>query len=432
MSASKIMALIFGGFALNTSLFAAIIGTNVAAFPLTQERIARLPATTQPLWRDYLARSEKQSQADREFFRREMQANHVEKVSLPPTGRGTVGLALNRSKEWYSSDEAQRIAEIIVSFQTPAGGWSKNLDMTQHKRSAGEHFAQGNVSRFASVADLDAPHDPNWSYVGTFDNGATTTQLRFLANVIEANRQTPSDTARKSFLRGLDYIFASQFPNGGWPQVWPLQGGYHDAVTFNDSAMTRILELLSDISQGSSEFAFVPLEVRRKAAESLRRGLECVLTAQVTEDGRRTAWCQQYDPLTLQPTSARNYEMPSLSSGESAGVLIFLMRLPATDSNVVAAVRAAAEWFKHTEVRDKAYRKMGSDGFRLVSSPGGGPLWSRYYEIGGDRPIFGDRDKTIHDTLDEISLERRNGYAWYTDAPEEALKQFERWNKVQR
>jgi PelA/Pel-15E family pectate lyase len=95
-------------------------------------------------------------------------------------------------------------------------------------------------------------------------------------------------------------------------------------------------------------------------------------------------------------------------------------------------VRSAAEWFKRTEIRDKAYRREGSDGFRLVSSPGNGPLWSRYYEFGSHRPIFGDRDKSIHDTVDEISLERRNGYAWYTDAPEAALKQFERWNKIQR
>jgi PelA/Pel-15E family pectate lyase len=196
--------------------------------------------------------------------------------------------------------------------------------------------------------------------------------------------------------------------------------------------MTRTLELLSDVSQGSDMFAFVGQELRAKAAASLRRGLECVLASQVVEVGNRTAWCQQYDVLTLQPTSARNYEMPSLSSGESAGVMLFLMRLPVPDSNVVVAVQAAAEWFKRTEIRDKAYRKMGTDGFRLVSSPGADSLWSRYYELGSNRPIFGDRDKTIHDTVDEISLERRNGYAWYTDAPKDALKRFERWNKAQR
>jgi PelA/Pel-15E family pectate lyase len=35
------------------------------------------------------------------------------------------------------------------------------------------------------------------------------------------------------------YLLAAQFPNGGWPQVWPLEGGYHDAVTFNDNAVSE-------------------------------------------------------------------------------------------------------------------------------------------------------------------------------------------------
>ena len=45
---------------------------------------------------------------------------------------------------------------------------------------------------------------------------------------------------RKSFLHGLDYVFAAQFPNGGWPQVWPLQGGYHDVITINDDAVLNL------------------------------------------------------------------------------------------------------------------------------------------------------------------------------------------------
>ncbi len=429
--ANTIILILVAGLHCDLSL-AGIIGTNGGALPLTSARISRLPAATQPAWRDYLIRSEKQSQTDRELFRGEMRSNNIKQASSPPSGRGAGGIVLNRSKEWYASDEARSIAGIIVSFQTPAGGWSKNLDMTKHTRAPGEHFALGNLSRFANDADLDTPVDPNWNYVGTFDNGATTTQLRFLANVIAADASVRSDAFRKSFSRGMDYIFSSQFPNGGWPQVWPLQGGYHDALTFNDSAMTKTLDLLADVAGGVGGFAFVIPDLRKQAADSLRRGLECVLATQVLENGKRTAWCQQYDALTMEPTSARNYEMPSLSSGESAAVMIFLMRWPSPDSNVVAAVQAAADWFKRTEIRDKAYRKTGDDGFRLVASPGSGPLWSRYYEFGSNRPIFGDRDKTIHDTVDEISLERRNGYAWYTDAPEDALKRFGRWNKGQR
>jgi len=48
-------------------------------------------------------------------------------------------------------------------------------------------------------------------------------------------------------------VFAAQNPNGGWPQVWPLQGGYHDGITYNDGAMLNVMVLLQDISAGTGE-----------------------------------------------------------------------------------------------------------------------------------------------------------------------------------
>ncbi len=406
---------------------AAIIGTNSASAPLSQDRINLLPKKERAPWNDYLARSGKQSRADRAFFWKELQHSKTNSIIAPPAGRGTRGISLDNNADWYHSEAALRIADIIISFQTPAGGWSKNLDMTAHRRAPGEHFAQGNLNKFSNPDDLDLPHDPNWNYVGTYDNGATITQLRYLAKVATALDEKKARSYQRSFSRGLDYIFASQYPNGGWPQVWPLQGGYHDAVTFNDGAMTAILDLLSDVVEGKPDFAFVSKTERRRATESLKRGLACVLATQVVANGKPTAWCQQYDELTLQPTSARNYEMPSLSSGESAGVMLFLMRRPNPDSNTVTAVRAAAEWFKKVAIHDKAYRRTDA-GRNLMDAPGAGPLWSRYYNLVDHQSIFGDRDKTIHDTVGEISRERRDGYAWFTDAPESALKRFEQWN----
>jgi PelA/Pel-15E family pectate lyase len=79
-----------------------------------------------------------------------------------------------------------------------------------------------------------------------------------------------------------------------------------------------------------------------------------------------------------------------------------------------------------------AYRRVADEGRKLVASPNSRPLWARYYEIGSDRPIFGDRDKTIHDVVDEISRERRDGYAWFSDGPNEALKQFAEWSEAQK
>jgi len=65
----------------------------------------------------------------------------------------------------------------------------------------------------------------------------------------------------------------------------------------------------------------------------------------------------------------------------------------------------------------------------LVPSPGNGPLWARYYEIGTDRPVFGDRDRSVHDAVNEISRERRNGYGWYRDSPKRVLERYAQWSR---
>jgi PelA/Pel-15E family pectate lyase len=132
----------------------------------------------------------------------------------------------------------------------------------------------------------------------------------------------------------------------------------------------------------------------------------------------------------LQPASARNYEMPSATSSESGTIVLFLMQLPAPTANEVAAVHAAAVWFEKTKIEGKAFRVVGTESRKLVDAPGGGPIWSRYYEIGTDRPIFGDRDKSIHDDVNEISRERRKGYAWFKDTAKRVLEHYAKWAKL--
>ncbi|HEV2436351.1 MAG TPA: pectate lyase [Verrucomicrobiae bacterium] len=410
-------------------LSAAIIGTNTPAPPLTRQRIATLPAAQQAVWTEYLKHSERQWQADQSLLRTEMRNRGMHTPMVPPTGFSARSTPLNEPASWYGSKEAARIANIIVSFQTPAGGWSKNLNLAKQARVPGESFAPDNDSRLLGQSDFDSLPAGHWDYVGTFDNNATVTELRFLAKVITAGETNQVKPFGTSFERGLDYIFAAQYPNGGWPQVWPLQGGYHDAITYNDDAMINILGLLREVAIGTNDFAFVPETTRRLAAASLQRGLACVLACQIIEDGHPTVWCQQHDALTLEPVSARNYEMPSEVSGESAAIMMFLMAQPHPGPEIIESVNAAAAWFEKTQIRDMAFKVVPGLGHRLVPAPGHRPIWARYYQIGADRPIFGDRDKTIHDHLNEISDERRNGYAWFTAAPQTALERYAGWKE---
>jgi len=411
---------------------ASIVGTNPPSLPLTVQRIKTLPRAQQAAWKDYLERSDRQMQVDKDSLNAERKAAGKATFDPPPSGHDARSVPLNKEASWYAGAEALRIADIVLSFQTPAGGWSKNLDMSKTPRQPGQSYIDGPdaTARLMTPGDFGTVSDPHWSYVGTIDNDATITQIHFLAKIVTAlGPATPKAAPyRSSFLRGLDYLLAAQYPNGGWPQVWPLAGGYHDGITYNDDAMIQVMELLQSAASGRDEFAFVPADVRRWAAASVQRGIECILATQIVVSGKRTVWCQQYDPLTLQPASARNYEMPSQSAAESAKILLFLMDLASPTTAEVQAIEGAGEWLTRVAISDSAFRPTPA-GRDLVASPGSPSLWARYYQIGTDKPIFGDRDKSIHDHVAEISTERRNGYSWYNSTPQEAVTQFMEWRK---
>ena len=405
------------------------IGTNPPAESITRERIAKLPSAERVAWLNYLEQSRRQSQTDKGAFQAELKRAGVATPTDPPHGYGARSIPLNRDAEWYKSTDALRIADNIMSFQTPAGGWGKNLDFSKGPRQPGEKYGPNNVSQFLSPGDFDAPKDPEWNYIGTIDNDATITQIEFLAKVISARGVAKNSPYLAAFLRGIRYLLSAQFPNGGWPQVWPLEGGYHDAITYNDNAMVQVMETMRRIADGREEYAFVSAGIRGQAKAAYQRGLECILATQLTSAGKLTGWAQQYDALTLQPTSARDYEMPAECSSESDDILIMLMDdLPNPTPEQQHAIRAAAEWLKRTAIYGQIYGPTAT-GRGLTPKAGAGPIWSRYYQIGTDQPIFGDRDKSIHDDLSDLSSERRNGYKWFGSEPQIALDRFQKWSQ---
>jgi PelA/Pel-15E family pectate lyase len=404
---------------------AAQIGVNTPFPPLSPERIrALIPAPEQAAWLDYLKRSQAQLAADQAALLAERKGLSVIPAE-PTSGNGEKTMPLDKPAAWYASAEGRKVADNIVSFQTPAGGWGKNQPHDTEPRVRGQHYVAGNSLQTKPVGDFDAPTLPDWSYVGTIDNDATLTETRFLALAFNA---TQDARYRDGAIRGLTYLLTAQFPNGGWPQVWPLMGGYHDALTLNDNAMISVSRLMGDVGRAEAGFAFVPAEVRARCLAAEQRALAIFLKAQVVIDGKLTLWAQQYDALTLTPCSARNYEMPSLSSAESGSLLVYLMQQPNPSVEMKAAIVAGVETLDALKIMGKGFERTpdGQDR-RLVDRPGAGPIWSRYYDLKTLKPIFGNRTKTLHDTIDDVEPERRRGYSWFGNGPQTALKAYVAW-----
>ncbi len=318
---------------------------------------------------------------------------------------------------WYADAEARTIAANVRLYQTPAGGWPKNHDMTEPPSA--EFLAETSL-------DHRAP---------TIDNGATYTQIRFIARVATG---CPGDaeTNRAAVVRGLEYLLAAQYKHGGWPQYFPLRPGYYTHITFNDDAMVGVLELLRDVAAGREPFAWTEPALRTRCAAAVEKGIACILRCQIIVAGRKTGWCAQHDEITFEPVPARAYEHISLSGSETVGIVRFLMGIEQPSPEVFAAVEGAVAWLETVKLTGIRLQEVpdpqlphGCDRI-VVADPAAPPLWARFYEIGTNRPIFGGRDTIIRYSLAEIEPERRGGYHWYTDEPARLLaRDHPRWLK---
>ncbi len=410
---------------------AEVLRYNTPAVGLTIDRIGALPDAERGPWLEYLARSQAQMKADRDALAAELPAGATPPPPPQAVGGNSYNMPLDRPTAWYGTAEARAIADAMVTFQTPAGGWSKNQDR-RIARLPGQRFSNDAETMEQNPANFDAPADRFWTFVGTLDNDATTTEMRFLAKVAAQAPGPEGDAWRASVVRGVHYLLNAQYPNGGWPQIWPLEGGFHDSITFNDNAVAKAAMILRDVANGDNDFGFVPAELEGRAAEAVKKAIDVILAAQVRQKGadgaeRLLGWPQQIEPMRLVPTSARNYEPRSIASGETTDILVFLMNEPNPSPEVQAAIRAGAAWLEAVRVFDKSF-EMTDDGRKLIDKPGAGPIWSRNYDLVTGRPIFGDKDQSIHDDVNDISIGRRNGYSWWNATPQHALDAYAAWS----
>ena len=218
-------------------------------------------------------------------------------------------------------------------------------------------------------------------------------------------------------------MLAAQFPNGGWPQVYPLEGGYHDNITYNDNAMLHILQLLSDIATQRSEFSFVDRNTRKLCDAAFKKGVRCIFATQVVQDGRPTVWCAQHDPISLAPVAARRMEPASLSGGESAEIVRYLMDLDINSRTLDGSITAAKAWYRNHQMtgirRDDSVQPK-----YFVSDPAATEVyWARFYHLETDQPVFaGPQDGFIYDDFETMASANRVGYDFYVNRPARLLE----------
>jgi hypothetical protein len=292
-------------------------------------------------------------------------------------------------------DAAAGAVGALLLGQLQSGGWDYTISFAPDDRARSAYRANGKASS-------------KRQNVTTLDDDTTQGALRFLMRFLHLAEERGNDTrsVRSAILTGLASMLAAQYPNGAWPQVysgkaaaqpgkrglpatipddWPRiwpDRDYASFYTLNDNTQADCIRTMLAAWKQFGDPRY------RDAA---LRGGEFLLQAQLPAP--QAAWAQQYD-FAMHPAWARPYEPPALASAESAAAARALVDLYAEtgDERFLAAVPPFLAWLERSEI-----------------APG---RWARLYELGTNRPLYGDRDGRLHYALNEISAERQSDYAW--------------------
>jgi PelA/Pel-15E family pectate lyase len=313
----------------------------------------------------------------------------------------------------YAATQVREIAANILRFQRANGGWPKDYDM----------LAVLTPEQEQALRESHEHRDT------TFDNHTTHTQVDYLARAFAALGEPEYRAACE---RGLDFMLAAQYANGGFPQKWPAPKGIGAHITFNDGVMIGILDVLRAAGAGAPHFAWLDAGRREKARAAVARGIDCLVRCQIRVGGRPTGWGQQHDEKTLETTSARTFELACVSPADTTEIVEFLLGVKQPSAEVIGAIDSAAAWLRRVQldgIRVERIPAPHAEFFRhntdfdvvVVADPQAPPLWARTIEVGTDRPIFASRDGKKVYSLAEVDRERRTGSGWYVTTPRRLL-----------
>lgn len=289
-------------------------------------------------------------------------------IWVQPPGTPSVGEAFLRAyrvtgrKQYLAA--ATDAARALAWGQRTTGGWDHRVDVADLDRSAKKVVREGTRC--------------------TFDDNITQGALDFLVSL---DGEIDEPWLSEAIELGFAFMMESQFPNGAWPQWYPLRGGYHNHYTFNDRAINDCIAVML---RGHEVYG------RQEYLDSARRGGDFIILSQLSPP--QAGWAQQYSQ-DLKPMWARSFEPPgvcSLVAASNIRTLVDLYRYT-KDEKYLEPIPKAIAWLEASRI--------------------GKNRWARLYEMGTNRPIYGDRENgnKIHYDYEKISERERTSYGWQGD-----------------
>jgi len=286
-------------------------------------------------------------------------------IWVQPPGTPSVGKAFlsaykaTGDKRYLTA--ARKVARALAWGQREIGGWDHRVRV--------DHLKADSVQPARAKGRC------------TFDDNITQEAISFLMAIDQILNEA---WLTESVELGLQFMLKSQFANGAWPQWYPLRGGYHNNYTFNDNSINDCIRVMTEAHKhyGKQEYL-----------DSARRGGDFMILSQCKPP--QAGWAQQYDQ-ELKPSWARSFEpsgICSAATGRNIRALVNLY-LYTKDEKYLKPIPAAIDWLKRSQIKPN--------------------LWGRIYEVGSNKPIYGDRKdgNKIHYDYEKVSEFERSHYGW--------------------
>jgi len=325
--------------------------------------------------------------ADDLSYGRSEQSETPHHVEVQREGTPMVGMAYleayDATGDRFFLDAARSVGQMLVKGQLCSGGWDYHTTFDPEERKQIPYRADNNCSA------------PKTRGVSTMDDNVTQACTRLMMRIDKA-LNFEDKAIHEAALFALDTLIKVQYPIGAWPQrfteppdpakfpvkkasypdTWPRKWpgeGYRQHYTFNDNTVADAIDTMLEAARIYKE---------PKYLASAEKGGQFILLAQMPDP--QPAWAQQYD-ADMHPVWARMFEPPSVTGGESQGVMRMLMVLYRETGNkkYLEPIPRALAYLKasilppvnhYVEARSRI--------------PSGVPVLARFYELKTNRPLY--------------------------------------------
>ena len=244
--------------------------------------------------------------------------------------------AYDVTRNEYFYQVAERTAGAVIWGQSNEGGWNYVIDF------AGD---QSLKKWYATVGKNGWRLEEFQHYYGndTYDDDVTSDAARFILRLYLEKLDTKYKPALE---KAINFILKSQYPNGGWPQRYPLKHDFNKAghpdyssyYTFNDDVIWENVLFLIQCYETLGEQRFL---------EPIYKGMNFYLLTQA----KNGAWGQQYD-MKMQVAGARTYEPAALLPRTTFSNCLQLLKFYqyTGDRKFLAHIPEAIKWMEKVKL----------------------------------------------------------------------------------